>query len=77
MKFKIYGLLMRIIAITKDILTLNIGNALARLKAILWMIFHIAKIFRKRTEVQAMRKIGDKDILKHFSEKQLWKRITW
>ncbi|MEK6943377.1 MAG: glycosyltransferase [Nanoarchaeota archaeon] len=75
MKFKIYGLLMRIIAIIKDILTLNIGNAFARLKAILWMIFNIVKVFRKRNEVQKMRKVKDEELLKHFSEKHLWSRI--
>jgi len=75
MEFKIYGLLMRIIAIAKDVLTLNIGNALARIKAIFWMIFNMGKIFRKRREVQKMRKVKDAELLKHFSEKHLWSKM--
>jgi GT2 family glycosyltransferase len=72
-KFKAYMIFMRLIAIAKDILTLNIGNALARIAAILWTALNIGRIMKKRSQVQKMRNTDDKEVLPHFSEKSLWK----
>ena len=64
----------RLFAGIMDTLTLNFNNALARIKAILWIIFHINLIIKKRKETQKFRKADDKFILKVFSEKYLFKK---
>ena len=64
----------RLFAVIMDMLTLNFNNTLARIKAILWIIFHINLIIKKRKETQKFRKADDKFILKVFSEKYLFKK---
>lgn len=63
----------RLFAVIVDMLTLNFNNALVRIKAILWIIFHINLIIKKRKETQKFRKVGDSYILKIFSERYLFK----
>jgi len=69
-----YVFALRAIAIARDILTFNFINTLARLKAFLWIIFHINLIYKKRKKLQKMRKADDKFVLKVFSEKYLFKK---
>lgn len=66
-----YVFLMRFVAIIKDILKLQFMGVLARLKAILWVIFHFSSINKKRGKIQKMRKVDDKDLFRFFSEKYL------
>ena len=68
-----YVLIMRIVAMVKDILTLRFTNAAARLGAILWIFLHPGKVWGKRSVVQKTRKVSDANILGHFSEKHMWK----
>ncbi len=65
---------MRLVALIKDMITLNLGSALARLKAVLWVIFHINLIHKKRTKAQKHRKSGDDYIIKVFSERYLFRK---
>ena len=65
---------MRLIALLRDIITFNFGSAFARLKAILWLIFNISLIHKKRKETQKFRKADDDYILKVFSEKYLFRK---
>ena len=69
-----YVLLMRVLAIIKDVLTLRFLNAFSRVKAILWIIFNFNLVYRKRKKLQKLRKVNDAFILNVFSEKYLFKR---
>ena len=69
-----YVFLMRSAAIARDLLKFNFIEALARLKAILWIVFNLNKIIKKRRVIQNMRIVEDKELLKFFSEKYLLKR---
>lgn len=68
-----YIKLMRFVAIIKDILSLRLDLAFARLKALFWVLFNFNKILRKRGETKKFRKAGDDYVLKIFSEKYLFK----
>ena len=68
-----YIKLMRFITIIKDILSLRLDLALARLKALLWVLINFNKILKKRNKTQKFRKAGDEYILKVFSEKYIFK----
>jgi GT2 family glycosyltransferase len=72
--FSPYVLIMRLFAILKDFITLDIENAFSRIKAILWVIFNINLIYQKRKKIQKLRKANDDYILKIFSEKYLFKK---
>jgi len=65
---------MRLLAIAKDIVTLNFKGVIARIKAIFWIIFHFYFIYKKRKETQKQRKANDSYIFKVFTEKYLFKR---
>jgi len=65
---------MRILAMVKDLVTLNPGNFFARLKAFLWIVFNFYAVYKKRKKTQKLRKVNDKFILKVFSEKYLFKK---
>jgi len=69
-----YVLIMRLLAIFRDLITLNITNALSRTKAILWIIFHVNLIHKKRKTCQKLRKAEDQYILKVFSENYMFKK---
>ena len=68
-----YVLLMRFVAIIKNILTLKLMEAFARVYAVLWVIFHFNPIMKKRRIIQKMRKVGDNALFSLFSEKYLFK----
>ena len=71
--FKPYVLLMRVIAIVRDLVRLQPTEAAARLYAILWIISNFNKIMRKRKSIQKIRKVDDKELFKFFSEKYLFR----
>jgi len=66
-----YVLFMRLIAMLKDIASLNFNSLLARLHAILWIVFNFDSVLEKRSKLQKLRKADDKFVLKAFSEKHL------
>ncbi|MBW2976384.1 glycosyltransferase [Candidatus Woesearchaeota archaeon] len=68
-----YVLFVRLVAVTRDILTLKFVNAAARVYAVLWLIFNFSKIIKKRSVIQKMRKVKDPELFKFFSEKYLFK----
>ena len=68
-----YVLFMRLIAIVKDIITLNIDLALLRIKAILNILVNLNTIVKKRRQTQKFRKVNDDYIFEVFSEKYLFK----
>lgn len=68
-----YVLAMRLLAILRDLITLNLSSALARLKALLWVIFNFNFMLKKRKATQKFRKASDKFILKVFSERYLFR----
>lgn len=69
-----YVLFMRAVAILKDIISLRLMNAFSRLKAVFWVISHFNLIYKKRKSIQRMRKVGDKFVLKIFSEKYIFRK---
>ena len=69
-----YVLLMRCIAIAKDLLTFRVTNAFARISAVLWIIFHFNLIINKRRKLQKLRKVKDSFLFKVFSEKYLFRK---
>ncbi|MAE43273.1 hypothetical protein CMO93_05860 [Candidatus Woesearchaeota archaeon] len=68
-----YVFLMRVAAIAKDLLKLNLMEAFARIKAIFWVLFNFNSIMKKRKIIQKMRKVDDKALFKFFSEKYLFR----
>jgi len=72
--FTPYVILMRVIAIIKDLLTLKITNAVARITAMFWIIFNLNSLMKKRSRIQKMRKVKDKELFKFFSEEYLFRR---
>jgi len=69
-----YAILMRMVAIAKDMLAFKFRNAFSRIKAIFWVIFNFKVIHEKRKNLQKLRKADDKFILKVFSERYLLKK---
>jgi len=69
-----YVLGVRFVAIIKDLISLNFLSALHRIKAILWIIFNFRLIMKKRRKIQNIRKVNDKELLKIFSEKHLFRK---
>jgi GT2 family glycosyltransferase len=69
-----YMLLLRIVAMGRDIVLFNFGGFFARLKAILWVVVNFFKILSKRRETQVHRKAATRFILEIFSEKYLYKK---
>jgi len=57
-----YVLIMRGLALIKDLVTLKLSIFLARLKAYFWVIFHMPMIMQKRSFIQSKRKKDDKHI---------------
>ena len=70
-----YVLTMRIAGILKDVLTLRLMDAFARIRAILWIVFNFPLIIKKRMRVQNIRKAEDKALFKYFTEKYLLKKF--
>ena len=73
----LYGplvLIARIFSILKDLASLRVPNAMARIKAIAWVIIHLGLIVRKRQQIQKLRKTDDSYILEVFSEKYILKK---
>ena len=68
-----YVLLMRFFAIIKDVITLRFGNALARIKAVLFILIHFGLILKKRTQIKKFRTVDDNFILEVFNEKYILK----
>jgi GT2 family glycosyltransferase len=68
-----YVILMRLIAITRDLFRFKFTDAAARIYAILWTILNLNTIAKKRKKIQKMRKATDKELFKLFSEKYLFK----
>ena len=68
-----YIAMMRFLALIKDLLRLQFMNIFSRIKAFLWILFHLHIIIKKRSKLQKMRKVSDREILKLFSEKYLLK----
>lgn len=69
-----YVLIMRLIAILRDLLTLNALSIFARLAAILNVVINIPYIFKKRMAIQKLRKKDDSFLLEVFSEKYMFSK---
>ena len=69
-----YVFLIRLFAIIKDVLALNLKNAFSRIKAILWIAFNFNIVYKKRKALQKLKKADDKFILEVFSEKYLFQK---
>lgn len=72
--FMPYVISMRLIAIIKDIMSFKFMNVFARLYSILWIILNLNLIYKKRKQIQKLRRADDKFILKVFSEKYLLRK---
>lgn len=68
-----YILIMRLIAIAKDLVKFQFKSAFSRINALFWILTHLSLINKKRKKLQKLRKIKDEEILKLFSEKYLLK----
>ena len=64
---------MRLLAVARDISRFQFMSALMRVKAILWVFLHFNIIYKKRLEVQKIRKVNDKELLRLFTEKYIFK----
>ena len=73
-KLLVYAMLLRVLIISKDILTLNFKSAVARISAIISVIINLGKTLGKRKKLQALRKVNDDYILKIFTEKYLFRK---
>ena len=71
--FAPYVLAMRLLAIIRDLITLDVPSALSRLKAVFWIALNVRFVLKKRRETQKMRKADDKFILEVFSERYLFR----
>ena len=69
-----YVLFLRLIAIIKDLMTLELDMAFARIRAIFNVLLNFNSIAKRRKETQKFRKADDHYILKVFSEKYLFKQ---
>ncbi len=69
-----YVLLMRFIAVTRDLFTGKYKLAFARIKALFWIMVNIRSICRKRKKLQKLRVVNDSFVLSVFSEKYLFKK---
>jgi GT2 family glycosyltransferase len=67
-----YVIFMRFVAIVRDLVTLKPINALARIYSVLWVIFNLPKLGKKRKVIQGMRKVNDNALFKFFSERCLF-----
>src|SRR3989344_8737122 len=72
--FAPYVLAMRLLAIIRDLITLDVPSALSRLKAVFWIALNVRFVLKKRRETQKMRKADDKFILEVFSERHLFRK---
>ncbi|MEK6984243.1 MAG: glycosyltransferase family 2 protein [Nanoarchaeota archaeon] len=68
-----YVFFMRLVAIVKDLTRFDFMNSFARIYAILWVIFNLNFISKKREKIQKMRKVNDNVLFKLFSERYLFK----
>ncbi len=66
--------LARLGTIIKDVLTLKMKNAFARIAAMGWIVVHLMAITGKRKEAQKLRSASDSFILEVFSEKYILKK---
>lgn len=69
-----YVFLIRVFAVTRDVITFRFANAFSRLKAIFWILFNFKLIYEKRKKLQKLRVADDKFILKIFSEKYIFEQ---
>jgi len=69
-----YVLGMRVVAMLRDIFSFRFSVFYSRLRAIVWIVFNLGKVMKKRKEIQKLRKVGDDFILKVFSEKYLFRK---
>lgn len=68
-----YVVFARFAAIARDLVTLKIDIAFSRLRAMLFILFNIDYILKKRSQTQKFRKVDDEYILRVFNEKYLFK----
>lgn len=68
-----YALMLRIIAVLKDFAALKFMSGIARINAMLWMLFNAKRIYKKRKWLQLARKASDKFVLEVFSEKYIFR----
>ena len=67
-------LIFRLLSIFKDVLSLRIKNAFARIKSMIWVLAHFGLIIKKRKQIQKLRKADDSFVLEVFSEKYVLKK---
>lgn len=73
-----YVFAVRVVALLKELVTLNVRLFGVRLKAYTWVLFHPVLVWRKRKETQAERVVSDKEIFKIADEKYFWKaKLGW
>lgn len=68
-----YVLLARLAAIIRDLATFRFDTALARLKAIFFILLNFNVIMKKRNQTQKFRQVDDSYVFNVFSEKYLFK----
>ena len=73
-KLLAYAMILRVLIISRDILTLNFKSAAARITAIISVLISLGRILGKRKKLQSMRNANDDYILKIFTEKYLFRK---
>lgn len=69
-----YVFIMRLVAITRDLVALRFMNLFARIRAILYIIINCNNILKKRSSIQKLRAVDDKYLMRIFTEKYLFRK---
>ncbi len=68
-----YALFLRLALTLKEFFTLQFSRGTARIRALLWVLFHLPLVLRKRKEAQARRAVGDDFVYAIANEKEFIK----
>lgn len=71
--YSLYVFMVRVLALLKELATLNVRLFFVRLKAYFWVIPNWKLVWRKRKETQKDRVVSDKEIFRIADEKYFWK----
>jgi GT2 family glycosyltransferase len=67
-----YNLLFRLLLVFRDVLTGQFSNAFARIRAVLWFAAKFGFVLKKRSLVQKLRKVSDKEIFKPIADEKFF-----
>ncbi len=76
--YSLYVFMVRVLALLKELATLNVRLFFVRLNAYFWVIPNWKLVWKKRKETQKDRVVSDKEIFRIADEKYFWKsKLGW